>query len=155
MKLKNILTVKPIDAGSANQFLAAHHPGGDARRRTRFAYATYQGGNLIGVLACGHPVSTKAVKHLDGVTSHRECIELLRLWLYDDAPRNSESFTMAAAVRDIRRSCPECKYVVTYNNADFLCYGHRAIGMRVSKYTWTDGVKYALYVLPLNGGHNG
>lgn len=154
MKLKNLLTVKPIDVQAANVFLAEHHPGGDAKRRTRFAYATYQTDKLTGVLACGYPINTSVVKHLAGVTSHQECIDLLRLWLYDDAPRNSESFTMAYAVRDIRQNHQDCKYVVTYNNADFPCYGHRAIGMRVSKYTWTDGVKYALYVLPI-GGCNG
>ena len=62
----------------------------------------------------------RAGKVVEG-TVQGQYMELNRMWLSDDAPRNSESRAISYALKYIRRACPSVAWVQSY--ADERCQG--------------------------------
>lgn len=78
----------------------------------QFAFGVRRGREVVGVvvLGCG------ANRHAKGFlrVGDGEFLELLRLWLKDSLPRNSESQVIAATIRLIRKHLPQVKILLSY-----------------------------------------
>jgi hypothetical protein len=77
------------------------------------------GGRVVGVLQFGvamNPLSMGSI--LEGCGLY-EYLELNRMWLHDDAPRNSESRAISYAIKYIRRKEPKIKFIQSF--ADERC----------------------------------
>ena len=71
-------------------------------------------------------------------TVQDQYMELNRMWLSDDAPRNSESRAISCSLKYIRRACPSVAWVQTY--ADERCQGLGVVYRHAASCTW-DSMK--------------
>jgi hypothetical protein len=58
----------------------------------RYAIGLFDKEELIGVAVYGFPIGRQTVKSITPNLENNEVLELTRLWLIDEAPKNSESF---------------------------------------------------------------
>jgi hypothetical protein len=125
------LTVEPIESRTAAQLVIAHHY---LHRRPPISHAfgLYNDGRLVGVVTYGTPAS----RHLQmGAcpSDPAKVIELNRLWVHDDQPRNTESWFVSRSLRML-----PAKIVVSY--ADPV-HGHQGFIYRALNFRyagWTD-----------------
>lgn len=76
---------------------------------------------MEGVLQFGYMLNpARAGKVVTG-TVQGEYMELNRMWLSDEAPRNSESRAISYAIKYIRRACPSVAWIQSF--ADERCGG--------------------------------
>lgn len=85
------MKIVPMTLADANAFVIEHHRHNKQVQGHKFSIGAVEGENLVGVCIGGRPVS----RYLDdGVT-----LEITRLTVLDDAPRNCCSFLYRAAWR--------------------------------------------------------
>jgi hypothetical protein len=130
-------------------FYMAQLPCKDARAIiTRFHYShrvvnnsylhlgVYLEGALEGVLQLGYALQPARAGAVVEGTVQGEYMELNRMWLSDEAPRNSESRAISYTIKYVRRACPSVAWIqsfaderckglgVVYQAANFLYLGH-------------------------------
>src|SRR3546814_261925 len=116
------------------------------RRHTRCALVT-------GVQTCALPISA-----VD------EYLELNRMWLSDEAPRNSESRAISYAIKYIKRACPKVKWIQSFADERCGCLGvvYQAsnflfVGSHITRFFELDGQTYHEMLLTAHrkGGQRG
>ena len=68
---------------------------------------------LLGVITFGIPPSPYLMK-ICGEEYKGSVLELNRLWCYDEAPRNSESFLISQGIKLLKKDKPEIKILVSF-----------------------------------------
>lgn len=81
----------------------------------------YLEGALEGVLQFGYALQSARVGSIVEGTVQGEYMELNRMWVSDEAPRNSESRAISYAIKYIRRACPTVAWIQSF--ADERCKG--------------------------------
>lgn len=124
-------TITELDPRTAAQLVVAHHY---LHRRPPIshAYGIRLGGRLLGTVTYGTPAS----RHLQiGAcpTDPGKVIELNRLWLDDELPRNSESWFVS---RTLRMLPP--RIVVSYADPVHGHYGYIYRALNFHYAGWTD-----------------
>ena len=121
-------------------------------------------GCVEGVLQWGYALCpARAGKVVEG-TVQGQYVELNRMWLSDDAPRNSESRAISYALKYIKRACPSVAWVQSF--ADERCKGlgvvYQAcsflyVGCHTTEFYELDGQTYHKMLLTahLKGGQRG
>ena len=115
-------------------FYVAQLPCKDARGIiTRFHYShrvvnnsylhlgVYLDGALEGILQFGYMLNPARAGKVVEDTVQGQYMELNRMWLSDEAPRNSESRAISYAIKYIRRACPTVAWIQSF--ADERCGG--------------------------------
>jgi len=74
---------------------------------------------LVGILQFGYAMNPASQDGVVSGTEIDEYLELNRMWLHDDAPRNSESQAISYAIKYIRRKFPKIKWIQSF--ADERC----------------------------------
>jgi hypothetical protein len=103
--------VRPVPFSVAKQLLVRQHylhsfPGG-----TKLAFGSFLGNRLLGALTLGAgPANAYAL--VDGAIAG-DCLALIRLWLSDDLPRNSESRFIAIVLRFLKQHT-DLRFLVSY-----------------------------------------
>lgn len=72
-------------------------------------------GKLIGVAVYGFPVGRQTVKSITPNLENNEVLELTRLWLEDDAPKNSESYFLGKTFDWLRKNT-DVKVLISYSD---------------------------------------
>ena len=72
-------------------------------------------GKLIGVAVYGFPVGRQTVKSITPNLENNEVLELTRLWLEDDAPKNSESYFLGKTFDWLRKNT-DIKVLISYSD---------------------------------------
>lgn len=101
--------VFPISRGDADWMIRRHYLGRWPGVTVLILGMSYmEPVNIVGVIVFALPPRETA-KRYGGVTW-----ELARLWISDDVPPNAETYLIGAAVRHIRRTRPEVRFLVSY-----------------------------------------
>lgn len=114
-------TVAPVPYLEARAFVSTLHYSGGMSAGPK-CFGLYHGSSLIGVCAFATPIGETVracvfgPEHVDRVT------ELHRLVLLDEAPRNSESFFIARALKGLKEVRPQTWAVISYADSSA---GHR------------------------------
>lgn len=124
------LRTTPVSLREANAFVAEHHRHSLPTRGHKFSVGAASGGDLVGVAIAGRPVA----RHRDD----GETLEVLRVCVLDDAPRNTCSLLYGACWRAARAI--GYSRVITYTlksevGASVKASGFRVIG-ETSPQTW-------------------
>ncbi len=113
--------VAQISCSVAREVILRHHYSHSVVNNSYIHLGVYLEGAFEGVLQWGYALNpARAGKVVKG-TVQGEYLELNRMWLSDDAPRNSESRAMSYALKYIRRACPSVAWVQSF--ADERCKG--------------------------------
>lgn len=81
----------------------------------RYAIGLFDKGKLIGVAVYGFPVGRQTVKSITPNLENNEVLELTRLWLEDDAPKNSESYFLGKTFDWLRKNT-DIKVLISYSD---------------------------------------
>jgi len=129
------LEVRPVPFRAARAFAERFHYLGYAPPGARVCLGVWHGDRLVGVLMFGRPAAR--------LEDQERTLELTRMVLLDECPRNSESRALALAARWIRRYMPEIRRLITYadpakghHGTVYLAAGWRLVG-RTSGGRWS------------------
>ena len=113
------LTIAPISAKTGKRFVHEHHYAVISPPITKLALGLFHGGRLVGVALWGYGVRPKhTLKKLFPSLEVKEYLELNRLCVLDEMPRNTETQFLGMMVQYIKHECPHVK--VLYSWADGL-----------------------------------
>ena len=108
------LRVAPIASSDARAFVRKNHYSGKTVNNSQLHLGAFLGRRLVGVAQFGPPMDRSKLVGLVRDTSWNGMLELNRLALIDDTPRNSESRFLAVCMRLIRKSAPHVQWVVSF-----------------------------------------
>ncbi len=106
--------VRLVDRQIANGIIIANHYSRRVYRASTLHLGVVVGGRLLGILQFGFAMNPASADSVVAGTLMHEYLELNRMWLADEAPRNSESRALACAIRFIRRNRPGVKWVQSF-----------------------------------------
>ena len=156
--------VAQIPCKTARTVIVAHHYSHRVVNNSYLHLGVYVKGAFEGVMQFGYALCpARAGKVVEG-TVQGEYMELNRMWLSDDAPRNSESQAISYAIKYIRQACPSVAWIqsfadercgglgVVYQAANFLY-----LGSHTTAFYLLDGDYYhdMLLTCHLTGGQRG
>lgn len=142
------MMVYPCERSEITDFIEANHYSGSINGvMASYCFKLEQAGNLVGAMLYGGLGMANAWKKY--AASPDDVIELRRLCLIDDTPKNAESFFIGQTLKWLRRNT-EIKVVVSYADPN---YGHAGtiykatnfehVGMTSKgKVIWHNGRKY-------------
>lgn len=108
-----------LDRLIANEIIRTNHYSKRIYSGSTLHLGVWISGNLVGVLQYGYAMNPASAGSVVTGTAMNEYLELNRMWLADEAPRNSESKALAYSIRLIRRLRPAVKWVQSF--ADERC----------------------------------
>lgn len=137
-----------IDKAIANDLVVKNHYL-HRRPSNQFSFGLEVGGRLLGAVIFGIPAS----RHLQMGACPSDpdvVVELNRLWVSDECPRNSESFFVSRALRELPP-----RIVVSYADTTFKHVGiiYRALNFHYAGWTDMERKTPRLDYLPKSGGH--
>lgn len=136
--------VAQIPSRDARSVIIAHHYSRRVVNNSYIHLGIYRQGAFEGVLQFGYMLNpARAGKVVEG-TVQGEYLELNRMWLTDDAPRNSESRAISYAIKYIRKVCPSVAWIQSY--ADERC-GGLGVVYQASNFVYLGSHKCAFYLL--------
>ena len=113
--------VAQIPCATAREIIRREHYSHSVVNNSYVNLGVFLEGAIVGVLQWGYALNpARAGKIVEG-TVQGQYMELNRMWLSDDAPRNSESRAISYSLKYIRRACPSVAWVQSY--ADERCQG--------------------------------
>jgi hypothetical protein len=123
--------VQSIPSDLAGRTVVAHHY---LHRRPpiSFAFGLWDEGRLVGVVTYGVPASRHSQKSVCP-SDPDKAVELNRLWVHDDMPRNTESQFVAQSLRHLP---PRLVFSYADTAAGHLGYIYRALNFHYAG--WTD-----------------
>lgn len=126
-----MLVVEPCPKADAARAVVDHHYL-HRKPNISFAFGLYRNAKLVGVVTFGTPASRHL--QLSVCREHPEhVIELNRLWVHDSMPKNTESWFVSRALKQL-----PARIVVSYADTahGHLGYIYRALSFRYAG--WTD-----------------
>jgi hypothetical protein len=107
-------TIDLIDTNLAKKLIKENHYS-HSWTPSRYSLGLFDGENLIGVAVYGFPVGRQTVKSITPNLENRDVLELKRLWLVDEAPKNSESYFIGKTFDWLRKNT-NIKVLVSYSD---------------------------------------
>ena len=111
------IRVAPIGSADARAFVRAHHYSGKGTANSQLHLGAFIGARLVGVSQFGPPMDRSKLVGLVRETPWNGMMELNRLALIDDTPRNTESRFLSVCFRMIRQNAPHIQWVVSFADA--------------------------------------
>ena len=102
---KSTIQLKPINHYLGNQIIEKYHYLHKAPSGSQLVYGIFEQNKIQGVIIFGS-TSGQNVRRIVLGTTGRQTIELTRLWLSDNLPKNSESKVIAIAIRLLKKVKP-------------------------------------------------
>ena len=110
-------TIDLIDKELAKKLIKENHYS-HAWTPSRYTLGLFDGENLIGVAVYGFPVGRQTVKSITPNLENKDVLELKRLWLVDEAPKNSESYFIGKTFDWLRKNT-SIKVLISYSDATY------------------------------------
>lgn len=116
MKAKDIV-LRPIKSSDANKIVKALHYSGKVVSNSQIHFGVFANGKCGGALQFGPSLDKGKMMHLVEGTRWNSFIELNRMVLADWMPKNSESRSIAVALKLLKRKYQQLEWVVSYADA--------------------------------------
>lgn len=112
IKLSSLI-VKKISAADGKEFIKEHHYS-HGSHNWPMCYGLFLKTELVGVCAFATPCSERVCSSVFGEEHKRSVTELHRLVLLDKMPRNTESWFIARALRELKKDKPYYNAVLSF-----------------------------------------
>ena len=108
--------VAQIPCATARAVIIEHHYSHRVVNNSYLHLGVFREGAFEGVLQWGYALNPARAGKVVANTTQGQYLELNRMWLSDDVPRNSESRAISYALKYIRRACPSpvCAWAPTW-----------------------------------------
>lgn len=121
--------VRPVERNDVRDFVEQHHYSHSINGlRISYCFGLYDGDTLVGAMLYGGLAMANAWKKYGD--KETDVLELRRLVLIDDTPRNSESYFIGHTLRWLKRNTT-VKVIVSYADPN---YGHSGVIYRASNF---------------------
>jgi len=141
--------VKEIKRDEANEIVMKRHYSKKFYNASYIHLGIFLHGKVMGVMQYGYAMNPASAGSVVAGTGIKEYLELNRMWLDDDCPRNSESQAISFSIKFIKRKYPRIKWIQSF--ADERCGGFGIVyqacsfsyyGEHDSVFWELDGVTY-------------
>lgn len=129
MSLKTLYDIRPIDRKLANRIQVQNHYL-QTRASCVYAFALHHisSDEIVGVILYGNPTSPTTI-NICGEANRKNVIEITRLWIQDDTPKNIESYFISNTIRRVNKPI-----IVAFADPDV---GHIGIVYQASNFLYT------------------
>jgi hypothetical protein len=124
MNLKSRYEIKPIDRKLANEIQVKYHYL-HTKASCVYAFGLYESNQIVGVILYGNPTAPTTLD-ICGFYNRKNVIEITRLWIQDNTPKNTESFFIANTLKLIDKPIivafadPDADHIgIVYQAANF------------------------------------
>jgi adenine modification enzyme len=115
------LQVKEIHRDLANETIRTNHYSRKIYNATYIHLGVFLNQRFVGVLQYGYAMNPASGSSVVAGTEMDQYLELNRMWLSDEAPRNTESRALSHSFKFIRGKYPRVKWIQSF--ADERCGG--------------------------------
>jgi hypothetical protein len=152
-------TLRVVERAAANEMIRANHYSGTFVPNSSVHFGWFVGGRMLGALQFGPAMNPASGASVVPGTPRGGYLELNRMWLSDECPRNSESAAISCAMRIIERDHGHVGWVQSF--ADERCGGlgvvYQAcsfvyVGEHTSTFWEIDGEWFHNYFATVTGG---
>jgi hypothetical protein len=113
MSVKDI-EIKMLPSTRANNFIRNNHYSGKIVPNSKFHFGIFYNNKLEGVLQYGNPMDKNKTIGLVKNTKWNNFIELNRMALTDNLPKNAESRSIAITIKLLKKYAPHLDWILTY-----------------------------------------
>jgi hypothetical protein len=113
MSVKDI-EIKMLPSTRANNFIRNNHYSGKIVPNSKFHFGIFYDNKLEGVLQYGNPMDKNKTIGLVKNTKWNNFIELNRMALTDNLPKNAESRSIAITIKLLKKYAPHLDWILTY-----------------------------------------
>tara|TARA_R100000479_G_C6360852_1_gene192975 strand:+ start:351 stop:1061 length:711 start_codon:yes stop_codon:yes gene_type:complete len=113
MSVKDI-EIKMLPSTRANNFIRNNHYSGKIVPNSKFHFGIFYNNKLEGVLQYGNPMDKNKTIGLVKNTKWNNFIELNRMALTDNLPKNAESRSIAISIKLLKKYAPHLDWILTY-----------------------------------------
>jgi len=113
MSVKDI-EIKKLPSTRANNFIRNNHYSGKIVPNSKFHFGIFYNNKLEGVLQYGNPMDKNKTIGLVKNTKWNNFIELNRMALTDNLPKNAESRSIAITIKLLKKYAPHLDWILTY-----------------------------------------
>lgn len=110
------IVIKSIDSKSARKIVELYHYSGKSTQNSQIHFGAFLNGRLEGVMQFGPSIDKRRMAQSLGV-GFNETLELNRMAFSDRLPKNSESRSLAIALRILKKTYPHIKVVISFADA--------------------------------------
>jgi hypothetical protein len=115
--------VAQIPVKTARAVIEANHYARRAVNNSYLHLGVFMEGAMVGVLQFGYALNPARAGKVVAGTAQGQYLELNRMFLHDEAPRNSESRAISYAIKYIRRACPSVAWIQSFADERCQCLG--------------------------------
>jgi len=142
----NEFQIREIDRDLAVETIKKNHYSKKVYNATYIHLGVFMNNEFVGVLQYGYAMNPASCGSVVEGTEMDQYLELNRMWLSDEAPRNSESKALSYSFKFIRGKFPKIKWIQSF--ADERCGGFGIVyqaasfdfyGEHTSKFWELDG----------------
>ena len=105
--------VRKIDSKTGKDYIKKHHYSHGIHNGP-ICYGLFYNEILMGVCAFSTPCSENVCRSIAGVGNERQVIELSRLHLLDECPKNSESFFVSKCIKMLFKEKVNYNFIVSF-----------------------------------------
>lgn len=135
MSVVKDLIIKPIDSKSANKICKIYHYSGKVVPNSQIHFGVFLNERCEGVMQFGPSTDKRRMaKNLD--VGMNEFLELNRMAFSDNLPKNSESRSIAIAIKILKKKYPFLRLILSFADACQCGDGaiYRASGFKLHSY---------------------
>ena len=119
--VKNII-IKVIPSKVANEFVKKNHYSGKVVNNSKLHFGAFLNNTLHGVMSFGSPLDKSKVIGLVHTKENKPCLwnemlELNRMAFDSFLPKNSESRSIAIAIKLLKKNAPHIKWILSFSDA--------------------------------------
>ena len=108
------LFVKEVDREFANEIILKNHYSHKFYNLSYIHLGVYIDNEFVGILQYGYAMNPASGKSIVPNTGNKDYLELNRMWLSDDAPKNSESMAISSSIKYIKSKFPNVGWIQSF-----------------------------------------
>jgi hypothetical protein len=110
------IQIKVIDSGSSRKIVERYHYSGKCTQNSQIHFGVFLNGKLEGALQFGPSIDKRRMAQNLGI-GFNESLELNRMALSDNCPKNSESRSLGICLRLLKKTYPHLKIIISFADA--------------------------------------
>lgn len=117
------LEIRKIGNGFAKDFMVKNHYTHTCPKCS-IAYGLFNKEKVECVIVYGQPSGKYLATSIWEGGNEQECLELLRLFSFDDCPKNIESYAISRSIKELKKDMPKVKVLVSYADGSAVHIGY-------------------------------
>lgn len=110
------IEIRVIDSASSRKIVERYHYSGKCTQNSQIHFGVFLNGKLEGALQFGPSIDKRRMAQNLGI-GFNESLELNRMALSDNCPKNSESRALGICLRLLKKTYPHLKIIISFADA--------------------------------------